>query len=451
MKWFFWTLVAFRALLNALIPLMDKTEARYAEISRIMAETQNWTVLQIDYGIPFWAKPPLSTWASAISMSLFGESAFFVRLPYLLTCVFLSLWIGKWGKKDSFSSYFPALILICIPEYYLHAGVVSTDVFLTFSTTLTMLSFWKRIQEDGRSYWGYLFFVGLGLGLLAKGPIVGILTLPPIIIWCLFQNKWKEALKKAPWILGSILMIIIALPWYIMTEIKSPGFFDYFIVGEHFNRYFNSEWVGDKYGFPKQQPFGIVWGFLLAFCLPWSILLVRSFWKSARTIRSDSWGLFLWIWILWTPLFFTTSTSLIHPYILPITIPLALWISHVWNKLKNPQLYLKVGIGLPLVILLIYLSGLGKQITSDHTDKYLVEHHQKGSIFALNFKSYSSQFYTNGRIKIIDSNELKEKIIQNESFSILINHKDWDQLPPVTKEHLKRSRSHKKRGIYHFN
>ena len=70
MKWIFWTLVAFRALLNALIPLMDKTEARYAEISRIMAETQNWIVLEIDYGIPFWAKPPLSTVFSHILVSL---------------------------------------------------------------------------------------------------------------------------------------------------------------------------------------------------------------------------------------------------------------------------------------------------------------------------------------------------------------------------------------------
>ena len=31
---------------NAVIPLMDKTEARYAEIARLMAETGEWVVLQ---------------------------------------------------------------------------------------------------------------------------------------------------------------------------------------------------------------------------------------------------------------------------------------------------------------------------------------------------------------------------------------------------------------------
>jgi 4-amino-4-deoxy-L-arabinose transferase-like glycosyltransferase len=38
--------------LIAKIPLLDKTEARYAEIARIMWDTNKW-IMQIDYGIPF--------------------------------------------------------------------------------------------------------------------------------------------------------------------------------------------------------------------------------------------------------------------------------------------------------------------------------------------------------------------------------------------------------------
>ena len=55
-------LIPFRFILTGAIPLLDKTEARYAEIARLMYRTKEWAVLQIDYGIPFWAKPPLSTW-----------------------------------------------------------------------------------------------------------------------------------------------------------------------------------------------------------------------------------------------------------------------------------------------------------------------------------------------------------------------------------------------------
>ena len=45
----------------ALVPLADTTEARYGEIARKMAETGDWITPQFKYGIPFWAKPPLST------------------------------------------------------------------------------------------------------------------------------------------------------------------------------------------------------------------------------------------------------------------------------------------------------------------------------------------------------------------------------------------------------
>ena len=69
----FWLLVFIRAFFNYSLPPMDQTEARYAEIARLMVDTQNWIVLQIDYNIPFWAKPPLSSWATALSILLFGS------------------------------------------------------------------------------------------------------------------------------------------------------------------------------------------------------------------------------------------------------------------------------------------------------------------------------------------------------------------------------------------
>ena len=50
-------------------PLMNTTEARYAEMSRKILELNEWIVLYYyDYEMPFWGKPPLSFWASAASM-----------------------------------------------------------------------------------------------------------------------------------------------------------------------------------------------------------------------------------------------------------------------------------------------------------------------------------------------------------------------------------------------
>ena len=446
----FWGLVTLRAVFNYSLPLMDKTEARYAEIARIMAETGNWVVPQIDYTIPFWAKPPLSTWASALSISLFGTHEFFVRLPYLLLAIVMGLFISRYKKNQAY--YLPGVLLLCLTEFYLHAGVVSTDLFLSFSLALMMLSFWESIHKVGKTAWGYLFFIGLGLGLLAKGPIIVLLSIPPIGLWCLISQNIKKAFQTAPWLLGIGIAAFMSLPWYLLADWKSPGFIDYFIVGEHFERFFNSDWSGDKYGFPKQQPLGIIWLFFLAAILPWSFLLINLLIKKWGKIKKDTWALFLLLWMLWTPFFFTISKSLIHPYVLPSMIPLCLFIITFWDEVKNKKTYLGIGIGIPIVLFIILISGSAKPLYENNTDKYLIESiDTELPLYALKQKTYSSQFYSKGKIEIINQQTLEKYIFKRDTFNILISHHYWKNLPEELKSVLKSCSKHKKTGLYNFS
>ena len=416
----FWLLIAIRMFFNGVLPLMDKTEARYGEIARIMSETGNWTTPQIDYGIPFWGKPPLSTWASALSISAFGSAELFVRLPYLIVLFLLALFIGKYRKELTQSFYIPGIILLTMPEYYLHAGVVSTDTFLCLSIALTMFGFWEALRENAKTYWRYIFFVGIGIGLLAKGPIIAILTLPPIFIWALITKNIKKIFLQLPWIIGVLLLLAISIPWYVLAELSTPGFIDYFIIGEHYERYFNADWKGDKYGFPKQQPLGMAWLFLIVFLLPWTIALIQLMIKKWKSMKKDRWILFLLLWGFWTPLFFTSSKSLIHPYILPSCIPAALIITNYWTSLKNKKLYTGIAIGLPLLLLLIQLSGITKSFYSHTTDKYLISNlNQVKKIYALDEKSYSSQFYTQGKVQLIKIDQFKSIMDSENPFYII--------------------------------
>ena len=59
----------------AILPLMDTTEARYAEIGRKMVELGDWVTPWNDYGSPFWGKPPLSFWLTAMSFKLLGSTS----------------------------------------------------------------------------------------------------------------------------------------------------------------------------------------------------------------------------------------------------------------------------------------------------------------------------------------------------------------------------------------
>ena len=451
-KLVFWVLVSIRLYFNWTLPLMDKTEARYGEIARLMCETGNWITPQIDYGIPFWGKPPLSIWASALSISIFGPAEVFLRLPHLIVFILVAFFIGKYRKDENQSMYLPGIIILTIPEFYIHAGVVSTDAFLSISTAIVMFGFWEALKENTKAYWGYLLFLGIGIGLLTKGPIILILTLPPIFIWALTTKNLKKVFIRIPWIVGISISLGISLPWYILAELSTPGFIDYFIIGEHFDRYFNSKWEGDKYGFPKQQPFGMAWVFLVSFLLPWTIALFQILIKKWNSIRQNSWMLFLIFWCAWTPLFFTSSKSLIHPYILPSCIPAALIISFYWTSLRSKKLYASIAIGLPILLFIVHISGAAKSFYNHTTDKYLISNLDKvKKMYVLDSKSYSSQFYTQGKIQLIKINQLKNVLVSQKPFYIIISNNRFKLLNYSIKKKLRKIDSNKKTGIYEFD
>lgn len=450
-------IVIFRLILTAAIPLLDKTESRYGEIARIMHETKNWVVLQIDYGIPFWAKPPLSTWLSALSFETFGVSEFAVRFPSFLLAIILLVIIGKLARKEGVSFYLPAFILLTMPEFLIHAGVVSTDSALAFSIALIMVSFWKAMQQEKYTFWNYLFFIGLGLGFLAKGPIILVLTVPPIFLWILLQKiSLKTIYSKLPWFIGILITAIISIPWYILAENRSPGFLDYFIVGEHFNRFLVSGWKGDLYGSGHSQPLGMIWVFLLAFAFPWIQIVLYKIWKERKTIFKDNYVSYLVFWLLWTPLFFTVSKNILHTYILPVTIPIALLMVHWWKNYEKKKTMLVVGSIFPAVAILLFFGAFlsGKLDFYMNSDKYLIENQQidfnkNEALYYWKGKSYSGQFYSNGKAKTVaDANELDSVLgISGKSFLIVTNKK-VKEIPSEYKAQMKLLGSNLKSSIY---
>ena len=236
-----------------------------------------------------------------------------------------------------------------------------------------------------------------------------------------------------------------------MTEHRSPGFIDYFIVGEHFNRYLNSEWKGDKYGFPKQQPFGVIWFFFVAFTFPWITAGIRLLFQTKLKGNFNPWNLYLLCWMLWPLLFFTSSKSLIHPYILPSLVPFALLIANAWDRLAYRMVYLAVAAGIPIVLFIVYLSGSVDSILKNNTDKYLIESAHNHALYSLNHKSYSSRFYSKGQIQEIDKEELIEQLEKTTPFWILIRNQERQLLSEKELDVLELADQNAKKGIYFFS
>jgi len=451
-------LLLFRLLLIGTIPLLDKTEARYAEIARLMWETKEWIVLQIDYGIPFWAKPPLSSWLSALSFTIFGINEFAARLPSYLLNVLILIIAGKIVKKEGLSFYLPGFILLTMPEFLIHTGVVSTDTSFVFCLTIMMISFWKTMNSETKTAWNYIFFIALGFGLLAKGPLIIVLTFPPLFLWCLLEPKrFLEFFSKFSWIIGIFITMGISIPWYYLAEQKTPGFIDYFIIGEHYKRFVEPGWKGDLYGSGHSQPLGMIWLFMFGFGFPWIQIVFYKLWQNRKKVISNSWLSFLVLWLFWTPVFFTLSRNILHTYMLPITVPIMFLMVYWWKDFTNKKVLFRSALFFPLVVFIAYSTFVTTGFVNDkmNSDKYLLEdiytktENKEVPIYYWKEKSYSGQFYSEGKAKILaNKTELDAAINKNKKIYLVIFKNAESEIPKLLRDQLILVNSNYKTAIY---
>jgi 4-amino-4-deoxy-L-arabinose transferase-like glycosyltransferase len=335
-------LVTVRLVTLGVYPVMDSTESRYAEIARKMLETGNWLTPQIAYGVPFWGKPPLSTWLSAMSMAAFGVNEFAARLPSLLLmvgCGALVFMLGRFraGRDAALlaSAFFATTGLV-----FIAGGAVMTDETLALGTTLSMVGFWIAVHgsPQRRRVAGLAFFAGLAVGMMAKGPIALVLTFLPVGAWTLWTKSWRAVWERLPWIAGTLLAALIATPWYLAAERATPGFLDYFIVGEHWKRFVEPGWKGDLYGSGHARPRGTIWFFWIAAALPWSVPAIGWLGRAAASRRDalgtlvrDPWQAYLLLWTIAPMLFFMLSRNILATYVLPGIPAFALLLATLWR------------------------------------------------------------------------------------------------------------------------
>lgn len=451
-------IAVFRLLLTATIPLLDKTEARYAEIARIMQETNQWIVLQVDYGVPFWAKPPLSTWLSAASFVVFGINEFAARFPSFLLSIILIIIAGKMAKKSGISFYLPGFILLTMPEFLIHTGVVSTDTTFEFCLVMMMISFWKTMKSDVKTYWNYIFFVAFGFGLLAKGPLIVVLTFPPLFLWCCLDlNRFKQLFTKFSIVIGLLITAIIAVPWYYFAEQQSPGFLDYFIVGEHYKRFLEPGWKGDLYGSGHSQPKGMIWVLLIAFAFPWIQIVVYKLWKNRTTIFKNEWASFLILWAFWTPVFFTISSNILHTYLLPTAIPIMFLIVYWWEDLTKKKAIIRTALIFPTAVFIAYFGfvATGQLDSKMNSDKYLLANlkakngNKEIPLYYWKNKNYSGQFYSNGKAQVIKNEaELDSVLRLNKQLFFVFPTKKKQEIPQKYLDKMTLTESNFKTSIF---
>jgi 4-amino-4-deoxy-L-arabinose transferase-like glycosyltransferase len=422
-------MLIFRLVSLAFYPLIDTTEARYGEIARIMLETQNWVTPQFDYNVPFWGKPPLHTWASAAFGGVLGVSEFSLRLPHLLVSLITLFVISVFAKRFNISASLVVLVLASTLGFFVASGMIMTDAFLLLGMTMAMIGFALAWRDNSNNF-AYLGFTGIGIGLLAKGPIILVLIGLAIVPWLLLNyglvNGVRALYRKIPLFRGFALILAISLPWYLLAESATPGFLNYFIVGEHFLRFVQSGWEGDLYGTAHSETRGLIWAYWIIVAFPWSLYLagLLAVKKYRATLSQHEFNFYLpsylICWLISPMLLFTMSGNILPIYVLPGIPALALLIAIMLQHIKFSVVMASL---LTPILMLIYLTIELPKLSNEKSDKALLSNiDREFGLYYLHKRSFSGRFYSSGKAVKIDS--VDELNAADYPFYLVVNRKN---------------------------
>ncbi len=292
-------------------PLLLPDEGRYAGVAWEMLHGDGLTPT-LD-GLPFFHKPPLLYWLDLAPMALLGATEFAARAgPALLAwglgaTLFLHLrrWHGLAVARCGLA------VLATSPLFFIGGQYVNHDVGVAACITAAVLAVVRAVEDPQRTSrrWLLAGWALCGAGVLAKG-LIGI-VLPAFIVvpWLLAQGRWRQVLSLLhP--LGLLPFAAVVGPWMGWMELRHPGFYDYFIVEQHFRRYTGST-------FNNRMPFWFYIAVLPLLMLPWSAWL----WP-ARRLRGARPALYAW-WVVAIVGFFSLPASKLVGYVMPALAPMA--------------------------------------------------------------------------------------------------------------------------------
>ena len=306
--------------------LVEPTEARYAEIAREMLASGNWLTPHLN-GIPHFAKPPLAYWAAASGMALLGANEWGARLGVALAAAFV-LWCTARMARQVGNALGPAFLASTVLFFAL-SHQLSTDMFLAAAVA----GFYAAIF-DPRSRGSLWPFVALGVGFMAKGPVLFVLTVAPVLLASWWARDASPARALANW-RGWLLFAVIGLPWYLIVLSRTPGLLTYFLHHQLWERYTTT----------VHQRGGPVYYFLVVIlvgALPWTLPALRAWRQAAREAgRRSITDSLLASWVVVPMVFFSFSGSKLPAYVLPLFPALAVLASS-WPTPERSGKWLKI-------------------------------------------------------------------------------------------------------------
>ncbi len=362
---------AFLCLVNLGGPsLWDRDEGRNAGAALEMMESQDWVVPKFNAQLRV-DKPALLYWLQIGAYRLFGITEFAARLPSALAALLTMLAAYELGRRlfNPATGLLGALVVVSTPMFCAAARFANPDALLHLFTVLVLLLFWLGYER------GRLCFVSMGvaagLAVLAKGP-VGLVLPAAVIGVFLAWNRQLQLLCRGRLFLGWLAFLLVALPWYVWVAVDTKAnFLRGFLLNHNVDRFLN----------PMENHRGAYWYYLVVLVVgfaPWSVFLGWALWHG---LRGTVWKAatspaalpehlphrFLCCWLAVYLVFFSLAATKLPNYVLPVTVPLALWTAWFcerWQRQLLPTPAWCWHLSLTLLVLIGVMTSLGVLLAS---------------------------------------------------------------------------------------
>ncbi len=223
---------------------MDRDEPRYAQASKQMLETGDLVDIRFQdearhkkpVGI-YWMQSAVVALADGLGVPEARTTIALYRIPSLigaLATVLLTYWaaLAFLGQRGAFlaAALMGASILLTV-----EAHLAKTDAVLTASSVAVMgglaRAYLRRAERALSRPALVVFWAGLAIGLLVKGPLIlmffglaaGILSIRER------SARWLLALRPRQ---GALVTLTVVLPWFLAIAVKSGGAFFSASVGQ---------------------------------------------------------------------------------------------------------------------------------------------------------------------------------------------------------------------------
>lgn len=304
-------------------------ETRYVSVAWEMWHGGDWLVMH-NNGVPYHHKPPLLFWLIGAGWQVFGVNDWWPRAISglcSLACLGLTTAIARrlWPQEEGVGQRAGWIVIGTVFWLFFSASVIF-DILLTVFVLLALLAALRAWRGERHGTWG-LFGLAIGLGVLAKGPVLLLHVLPPLLLapWWggrgRFGKGWYGSIG-----LGVLLGAAIALAWAIPAAMRG---------GEEFrNAIFWGQTAGRVTGnLAHKQPFWFYLAILPLLFFPWFFWggTWRALAAALRDRRDPGVG-FCLAWALPVFVGFSLAGGKQAHYLLPLLPALALLPAFGWRR-----------------------------------------------------------------------------------------------------------------------